>query len=52
LEEPLGSYFHIPAVVGKRIQISADEEIHTQQVASEQIHRERATNKVEYFYIF
>ena len=52
LAEPLGVHVNMPAYVGNRTQMTADEVFHTQQVASERIHIERAINKVKNFHIF
>ena len=43
---------NMPAFVGKKSQMTAEEVFHTQQVASERIHIERAINKVKSFHIF
>ncbi len=52
LAEPLGVTVNMPAFVGARSQMTADEVFHTQQIASERIHVERAINKVKNFHIF
>jgi hypothetical protein len=53
LAEPLGVKVNMPAFVGPdRTQMSKEEVYHTQQVASERIHIERAINKVKNFHIF
>ena len=50
--DQLGVKVNMPAFVGKNAQMTADEVFHTQQVASERIHVERAINKVKNFHIF
>ena len=53
LAEPLGVVVNMPAFLGDhRKQMSKAEVYHTQQVASERIHIERAINKVKNFHIF
>ena len=53
LAEPLGVHINMPAFVGANMsQMSKEEVYHTQQVASERIHIERAINKVKNFHIF
>ena len=42
----------IPAFVGKDDQMSPEDVFHTQQIASERIHVERAINKVKNFHGF
>ncbi len=52
LADPLGVTVNMPAFVGSKSQMSADEVFQTQMVASERIHIERAINKVKNFHIF
>ncbi len=52
LAEPLGVTVNMPAFVGSRSQMTAEEVFQTQQIASERIHVERAINKVKNFHIF
>lgn len=52
LAEPLGVQVNMPAFVGKSSQLDAKDVFHTQVVASERIHIERAINKVKNFHIF
>ena len=52
LADPLGVKVTMPAFVGQNSQMTADEVFHTQQIASERIHVERAINKVKKFHIF
>ena len=47
LAQPLGCKVNIPAFVGKDVQMSPEDVFHTQQIASERIHIERAINKVK-----
>jgi hypothetical protein len=47
LAQPLGVTVNMPAFVGNRSQMTADEVFHTQSVASERIHVERAINKIK-----
>ena len=49
---PLGVQLNIPAFVGEKSQLSREEVIHTQEVANQRIHIERAINKVKKFHIF
>ena len=52
LAEPLGVTINMPKFVGSDEQMSADDVVHTQEVASQRIHIERAINKVKNFHIF
>lgn len=52
LATPLGVTVNIPAFLGQNKQMSADDVFHTQQVASERIHIERAINKIKNFHFF
>lgn len=52
LAEPLGVSVNMPAFVGSRSQMNADEVFHTQNVASDRIHIERAINKIKRFHYF
>lgn len=52
LADPLGVKINMPAFVGSRSQMTADEVFKTQVIASERIHIERAINKVKFFHIF
>jgi hypothetical protein len=48
----LGVELNMPAFVGQNSQMSSEETIHTQEVANQRIHIERAINKVKNFHIF
>ena len=50
--EPLGVQLNMPAFVGQDSQLSAQDIIHTQEIANQRIHIERAINKVKNFHIF
>ena len=52
LSQPLGCTVNISAFVGKDDQMSPEDVFHTQQIASERIHVERAINKVKNFHVF
>lgn len=52
LLDPLGVKLNIPPFLEKRDQMSADDVIRTQEIASERIHVERAINKIKNFHIF
>ena len=52
LAEPLGVTVNMPAFVGNRSQMTSEEVYHTQIIASERIHIERAINKIKNFHIF
>ena len=47
LVQPLGCKVKIPAFVRKDVQMSPEDVFHTQQIASERIHIERALNRVK-----
>ena len=49
---PLGVSLNIPPFLGMSVQMSAEDVITTQEIASLRIHVERATNKVKNFHIF
>ena len=52
LAKPLDVTINMPKFLGKDDQMHADDVVHTQEVASERIHIERAINKVKNFHIF
>ncbi len=52
LAEPLGVQVNMPAFVAGKSQMPEKDVFHTQQIASERIHIERAINKVKNFHIF
>lgn len=52
LADPLGVKVNMPAFVGGQKQMTAEQVFHTQTVASERIHIERAINKIKNFHIF
>lgn len=52
LADPLGVTVNMPAFVGSKSQMSAQDVFQTQMVASERIHIERAINKIKNFHIF
>ena len=49
---PLGVKLNMPAFVGQNSQMTGEETIHTQEIANERIHIERAINKIKNFHIF
>ena len=52
LAKPLGVIINMPAFAGLDDQMSPEDVVHTQEVASQRIHIERAINKVKNFHIF
>lgn len=52
LVEHLGVTVNMPKFLGKNLQMAAEDVVHTQEVASQRIHIERAINKVKNFHIF
>jgi hypothetical protein len=52
LAEPLGVTINMPKFVGLDDQMLPEDVVHTQEVASQRIHIERAINKVKNFHIF
>ena len=52
LADPLGVKVNMPSFVGEQSQLSPEEVFHSQVVASERIHVERAINKIKNFHIF
>ncbi len=51
LADPLGVVVNMPAFVGNKEQLSAQEVFQTQSIASERIHVERIINKIKKFHL-
>ena len=49
---PLGTTLNIPPFLGQNAQMSAEDVIHTQQIASVRIHVERAINRIKNYKIW
>ena len=49
---PLGTTLNIPPFLGQNTQMSAEDVIHTQQIASVRIHVERAINRIKNYKIW
>ena len=49
---PLGTTLNIPSFLGQNAQMSAEDVIHTQQIASVRIHVERAINRIKNYKIW
>ena len=52
LAQPLWCKVNIPTFVGKDVRMYPEDVFHTQQIASERIHVERAIKKIKNFHIF
>lgn len=52
LLDPIGVKLNIPPFLHMQDQMTSEDVIQTQQIASERIHVERAINKVKNFHIF